>query len=264
MRGIPEWNFPAFDKWRDFMQEAGWEVVSPADMDRALGMDQKDYPNLPEWFTMKDAMRRDFEEILSCTALLLLPGWEKSTGVMGDQVRAGELSLARTLGIQVFIGHESKVTGDPLYYTYSPTPTVAETPIRVLPGESVAEAEEAARREQYAYAAGEHRVVDPNTGGEKGSKLARFDLIPPDVMWDLAEHYGRGCQKYSDRNWEKGYAWGLSIAALERHLNAWKRGESTTDDPEVGTFRHIIAVIWHACALAAFENRGHGTDDRSY
>ena len=46
----------------------------------------------------------------------------------------------------------------------------------------------------------EVRVVDPVTGGEKGAKLARFDLIPPEATWALAEHYGKGCAKYSDRN----------------------------------------------------------------
>ena len=48
---------------------------------------------------------------------------------------------------------------------------------------------------------GEVRVVDEKTGGIKGQKLARFDLIPPEVEWALAEHYGRGCLKYQDRNW---------------------------------------------------------------
>lgn len=43
----------------------------------------------------------------------------------------------------------------------------------------------------------EVRVVDPTTGGEKGSKLARFSLIPPEFLWALAEHYGKGAAKYT-------------------------------------------------------------------
>jgi Domain of unknown function (DUF5664) len=104
----------------------------------------------------------------------------------------------------------------------------------------------------------ETRIVDPKTGGEKGSKLARFDLIPPAAMWALAEVYGAGCKKYSDRNWEKGYAWGLSIAALERHLNLWKQGESI--DKETGC-HHLMQVVWHAVALFIFELKKLGTDD---
>lgn len=104
----------------------------------------------------------------------------------------------------------------------------------------------------------EVRVVDPKTGGEKGSKLARFSLIPPEFVWALAEHYGKGAKKYEDRNWERGYKWSLSIDALERHLAQWKQGE--THDAETGT-HHLIAVAWHACALFIFSLRGLGTDD---
>lgn len=104
----------------------------------------------------------------------------------------------------------------------------------------------------------EVRVVDPKTGGEKGSKTARFDLIPPDALWAIAEHYGRGASKYAARNWERGYNWGLSVAALERHLKARMMGEKV--DAETGSL-HLTAVAWHALALLTFELRGLGTDD---
>lgn len=104
----------------------------------------------------------------------------------------------------------------------------------------------------------EVRVTDPVTGGQKGTKLARFDLIPPEALWGLAEVYGKGCEKYADRNWERGYKWGLSVAALERHLNLWKRGESI--DPETGCY-HLLQVAWHAFALFTFQLRGLGVDD---
>lgn len=105
---------------------------------------------------------------------------------------------------------------------------------------------------------GEVRVVDPQTGGAKGTKDARFDLIPPEFEWALATHYGVGCRKYEDRNWEKGYKWSLSLAALRRHLNQWERGEDY--DEETGS-HHLIAVAWHAAALFIFGLRGLGTDD---
>ena len=39
--------------------------------------------------------------------------------------------------------------------------------------------------------------VDATTGGKKAGKLARFDLIPPEPLIALAEHFGRGAQKYT-------------------------------------------------------------------
>lgn len=104
----------------------------------------------------------------------------------------------------------------------------------------------------------EVRVVDPKTGGVKCQKLERFDLIPNEFEIALARHYGKGAEKYDDRNWEKGYRWSLSVGALRRHLAAWLGGESI--DPETGS-NHLIAVAWHACALFIFELRGLGTDD---
>jgi hypothetical protein len=110
----------------------------------------------------------------------------------------------------------------------------------------------------------EIRVVDPNTGGAKGSKLARFDMIPSDVLWELAEHYGKGEAKYPSNedgtaNWQNGYNWRLSIAALERHLHSFIQGENI--DEETGS-SHLVAVIWHAIALRWFQLHGKGTDYR--
>lgn len=105
----------------------------------------------------------------------------------------------------------------------------------------------------------EERIVDPTTGGEKGRKLARFDLIPTGPLTALAEHYGRGARKYADRNWERGYQWSLTYAAMMRHAVAFWGGEDL--DPETGS-PHIIAVAWHAFALAEFMRTHTEKDDR--
>lgn len=105
----------------------------------------------------------------------------------------------------------------------------------------------------------EVRVVDPTTGGEKGQKLARFDLIPVDALWDIAEHFGRGAEKYADRNWERGYKWSLSYAALLRHLTAWWGGEDF--DEETGS-HHLAAVGFHTMALLTFVRTHPDGDDR--
>lgn len=104
----------------------------------------------------------------------------------------------------------------------------------------------------------EVRITDPTTGGQKGSKLARFSLIPAEFLWALAEHYGIGAKKYDDRNWERGYKWSLSQDAHDRHFNQWLRGEDK--DQETGT-NHLIAAAWHLVALYIYQLRGLGTDD---
>lgn len=114
----------------------------------------------------------------------------------------------------------------------------------------------------------EKRVVDPTTGGAKGSKLARFSLIPWSILREVAEHFGRGARKYADRNWERGYAWHLSYDAMMRHAEAFWNREDIDPDPElidedgVSRTRHIIAVVWHALVLAWFSRYNVGTDDR--
>jgi hypothetical protein len=86
------------------------------------------------------------------------------------------------------------------------------------------------------------------TGGKKGVKLARFDLIPTRALYALAEHYGKGCQKYGDRNWEKGIEWGKGYTALQRHATAFWNGEDLDEEGN----SHLIAVAFWALALFTY------------
>ncbi len=102
-------------------------------------------------------------------------------------------------------------------------------------------------------------MVDKDTGGEKGQKLERFDLIPTFPLAELARHFGRGSFKYSARNWERGYDWSLSYAALQRHANQFWGGEDI--DEETGS-SHLVAVAWHALCLLEFTQTHPEKDDR--
>jgi hypothetical protein len=102
-------------------------------------------------------------------------------------------------------------------------------------------------------------VVNETTGARKASKIARFDLVPSEAMWAVAEVYGHGSTKYDDNNWRKGYNWGLSIAALERHLARFKAGEDI--DPEFG-LPHMAHAAWHCLALITFMAEHPELDDR--
>ncbi len=96
--------------------------------------------------------------------------------------------------------------------------------------------------------------------GVKGVKLARYDLIPPEATWFEAMVYGAGASKYADRNWEMGYSWGSSIAALERHIQLFKAKDDI--DPEFG-LPHMAHARWHTGVLLTFYARQLGIDDRA-
>ena len=105
----------------------------------------------------------------------------------------------------------------------------------------------------------EVRVTNEKTGAQKGVKLRRYDLVPTDAVGQIAEVYGFGAQKYSNHNWRKGYDWGLSYGALQRHLEAFWNGEDT--DPESG-LPHLAHAGWHCLALLTFMREHPELDDR--
>lgn len=107
--------------------------------------------------------------------------------------------------------------------------------------------------------AGEVRITDPKTGGQKGRKPERFDLLPFDALEELARVYGFGAQKYEDDNWLRGYRWRLSLGALLRHVARWAIGED--QDRETGC-HHLAHAAWHCLTLITFQMRSLGTDDR--
>lgn len=116
---------------------------------------------------------------------------------------------------------------------------------------------------------GEVRTTS-RTGGQKGVKLARFDLVPPRALRLLAEHYGKGAAKYADNQWRKGYEWSKSYAAMQRHLTAFWGGEDydnhkpdcPADCAEHTGSLHLAAAMWHCAALIEFFHDFPDFDDR--
>jgi hypothetical protein len=102
--------------------------------------------------------------------------------------------------------------------------------------------------------------TDAKTGAMKGVSLDRYDLIPPKAIEYIALVYGTGSLKYADRNWEKGYKWGLSFRALLKHAFAAWRGEWL--DSESG-LPHLAHAAWHCLTLMTYHDYRLGTDDRS-
>lgn len=95
MTGIAEFNFPAFDEAAETLRAAGWGVISPAEMDRADGFDEKGMTgNEP----LTDAQRHRFARndigaLLKVDTIVLLPGWRNSTGATNESKIAAWLGL---------------------------------------------------------------------------------------------------------------------------------------------------------------------------
>lgn len=103
MRGIENFNFPAFDAAAEYLRSHGHIVFNPADKDR-----ERD-PSGVSWqsktgdikaaedsglFNRRVAIRDDLNWIMDhADAIALLPGWEKSKGAQA------ELWLARFLDL---------------------------------------------------------------------------------------------------------------------------------------------------------------------
>ena len=251
MTGLPEFNFPAFDEAAAKYRALGYDVISPAEHDRDTGFDERGTSGDPDeaialGFDKAAALLWDLEQVSKVDGIVLLPGWQRSGGVLA------ELALAATLdkwATEYALHEVCRRTGltarDYMSARWNSTPE-GDTPL-------------AAWEVELLNVADETRVTNATTGGMKGSKLARFDLIPAGPLKALAEHYGKGAQKYASRNWELGTDWSLNFAALMRHAWAFWGGEDV--DEETGSL-HVTAVAWHAFALAQFMDTKPELDDR--
>lgn len=92
MRGIEEFNFPAFEAAALHLRRQGYQVFSPAEHDLESGFDPK---GTLDGFNLRAALKWDLETITSCNCVVVLPGWEHSKGC------AAEVATARALGIKV-------------------------------------------------------------------------------------------------------------------------------------------------------------------
>lgn len=94
MRGYDQFNFPAFDAAAERLRASGWEVLSPADRDRAEGFDET--RNTLADFDLAAAMRDDLAWVIEADGIVLLQGWEESTGARIERL------VAETCGKRVF------------------------------------------------------------------------------------------------------------------------------------------------------------------
>jgi hypothetical protein len=274
MRGHPEFNFPAFFDAAAYLREVGYEVMSPAEHDVEAGFDYT--KNTLDGFDLAAAFRWDLEQVLGVAMVVLLPGWEKSSGV------AGELAVARAVNRRVFeydpdgeYGHrlsliaaQEQVNRANAANGYFPDRSVSHFAQSQITGEQVDEAFGAVpgtasgptrRRPPVEPDGCETRIVDPTTGAAKGQKRAQLGAIDPAALLELAEVAGMGAEKYDRNNYLKGMRWSLMADAAFRHLLHFQAG--TNLDDESGLC-HAAHAAWQCLALVSHYLHGLGTDDR--
>ena len=103
MRGIPEFNFPAFNDAAELLRSKGHEVFSPAEADMERhGVDIssgnttgcEDTAAKEHGFSLREALGIDLAWICAhAEAIALLPGWENSKGAKAEKATADALGL---------------------------------------------------------------------------------------------------------------------------------------------------------------------------
>ncbi len=104
MTGMRDFNFPLFDQVTELARSQGLSVISPAELDREHGIDPSVDPDSVERARRADPnliqtiVQRDTQVIVGLErdkgdGLILLPGWEESTGARA------EIALALWMGL---------------------------------------------------------------------------------------------------------------------------------------------------------------------
>lgn len=257
MRGLPNFNFPAFDSGAAQLRAVGYHVFSPAERDRMVyGSGVADSPTGDEYevaeregFSVREALADDTQWIAKyADAVVVLPGWRESTGALAETALATAIHVPILSLDEVICGVYSDEGIKVGPFDWECPPNCEEDIVDGF-GTLV----------QHLIKPDTERMTESATGGLKAMKLARHDLIPAEALTALAEHYGRTAQKYPPNNWRQGFEWSKSYAALQRHVIAWWNGEDV--DPELGS-SHLAAVMWHCATLLTFLDTHPEFDDR--
>jgi hypothetical protein len=296
MRGYKHFNFDAFRQCEDYLttcrfaSTGGRQIIfNPARYDAeviGLGWEPDETMDLSQE-DIQNWMRKDLTEVAAADHIVLLPGWRESTGARR------EYAVARWCGVTAWEYNPAsptafrmkRVMGDvdaqsvvSMSGGMDSTATVSAVIERTDLAQQDFDRKVGPHSPDFDFGdqfpvdfdwpetatcgsggTGEVRSVNALTGGEKGVKPARFDLLPVGPLTQVATHYGIGAEKYEDRNWEKGYEWSKSFAAMQRHAWAFWGGEDI--DPETGS-PHLAAVVFHALAMLEWASTHPELDDR--
>lgn len=95
MRGLPEYNYPAFRELKAQLLMMGHLPISPVDRDKESGFNEK--TDIPTQDFMRKALEWDLQQVCRSDGVVVLPGWRKSLGARA------EVATARAVGLPVYI-----------------------------------------------------------------------------------------------------------------------------------------------------------------
>lgn len=123
MTNLPNFNFDAFDSLSAFLRDVqGWVVHNPHEHDQEMypGIDAAEATAIGDvvgiaaevGFSFKDAMSWDLARVAESQHMVLLPGWESSTGAKAERF------VAEMTGSQIWLANKSehRPLGDPAWY----------------------------------------------------------------------------------------------------------------------------------------------------
>jgi hypothetical protein len=85
MTGLPDFNFPEFDRTAEWLRSIGFCVISPAEHDREMGIDMENPPSLEQ---LKEAIMWDLQQVADSGAVYFMRGWENSKGARAEHALA--------------------------------------------------------------------------------------------------------------------------------------------------------------------------------
>ena len=93
---------------------------------------------------------------------------------------------------------------------------------------------------------GTRREFETGSVRDAESGKGRYDLIPFLPHHNLAKHYESGCEKYGDRNWERGQPLRVYLDSGMRHWTKFMAGMRDED--------HLSASNWNSYCYQWTEN----------
>ena len=90
MTGYKNFNFDAFNEAAAILRDAGWTVFNPAEKESEKGLDDEARLTgdaaaaIEKGFDFREVYLWDVAKVIESGAILMLEGWEKSAGAVGE------------------------------------------------------------------------------------------------------------------------------------------------------------------------------------